>query len=72
MLDKKITITLSIFSLLFINSCKNENNDNTIYTSFYPIYDFTSKIVGDKYKVINITPSGEEPHDFEPTPKIII
>lgn len=71
MLDKKITITLSIFSLLFINSCKNENNDNTIYTSFYPIYDFTSKIVGDKYKVINITPSGEEPHDFEPTPKDI-
>ena len=71
MLDKKITITLSIFSLLFINSCKNENNDNTIYTSFYPIYDFTSKIVGDKYKVINITPNGEEPHDFEPTPKDI-
>ncbi len=72
MLSKKIIISLFTFSSLFLSSCKQDNSSpKTIYTSFYPIYDFTSKIVGDKYKVVNITPSGEEPHDFEPTPKQI-
>ena len=47
-------------------SC-NGNSDakNTIYTSFYPVYEFTKRIVGDKYKVENLTPAGVEPHDFE-------
>lgn len=39
----------------------------TIYTSFYPMYDFTKKIVGDKAEVINLVPAGSEPHDWEPS-----
>jgi len=42
-----------------------------IYTTFYPLYDFTKKIVGDKADVENIVPAGAEPHDFEPTPRTI-
>jgi len=38
-----------------------------IMTSFYPLYFFTSQIVGDKAVVYNITPAGAEPHDYEPT-----
>ncbi len=40
-----------------------------IYTSFYPLYDFTKKIAGDKAEVINMQPVGVEPHDFEPSPQ---
>ncbi|BCV21720.1 metal ABC transporter substrate-binding protein [Moorella sp. Hama-1] len=40
-----------------------------VYTSFYPLYDFTKKIAGDKADVINLQPVGVEPHDFEPSPQ---
>ncbi len=42
-----------------------------VVTSFYPLYFFTSQIAGDKATVYNITPSGAEPHDYEPTPQDI-
>ncbi len=35
--------------------------------SFYPLFFFASQIGGDKIEAINITPSGAEPHDYEPT-----
>jgi zinc transport system substrate-binding protein len=38
-----------------------------VTASFYPLYYFASQIGGDKIQVSNITPSGVEPHDFEPT-----
>ncbi|MCX6739082.1 MAG: zinc ABC transporter substrate-binding protein [Candidatus Parcubacteria bacterium] len=38
-----------------------------VATSFYPLYFFSSQIGGDKANVVNITPSGGEPHDYEPT-----
>ncbi len=38
-----------------------------IVASFYPLYYFASQIAGDKANVINITPAGVEPHDFEPS-----
>lgn len=40
-----------------------------IYTTFYPIYDFAKKIVGDDAQVENLVPAGVEPHDFELSPK---
>ncbi len=44
-----------------------ENEMLTVYTSFYPMYDFAQKIGGDKVSVVNMTPTGTEPHDWEPT-----
>jgi zinc transport system substrate-binding protein len=38
-----------------------------VTTSFYPLYFFASQIGGSKADVINITPAGAEPHDYEPT-----
>ncbi len=38
-----------------------------IYTSFYPMYDFTVKVGGDKVHVTNLVPAGTEPHDWEPS-----
>lgn len=61
-------ILILTFSFL-LPSCKERTEENVIYTSFYPIYDFTKRIVGDKFEVKNITPYGMEPHDFEPTAK---
>ncbi|MEA4891198.1 MAG: metal ABC transporter substrate-binding protein [Peptococcaceae bacterium] len=38
----------------------------SVYASFYPMYDFASKIGGDKVTVVNLVPAGTEPHDWEP------
>lgn len=54
---------IPLFFSLF--SCQEKKNENVIYTSFYPIYDFTKRIVGDHFDVVNLTPPGVEPHDFE-------
>jgi zinc transport system substrate-binding protein len=37
-----------------------------VVTSFYPLYDFASKIGGDYVHVINLVPAGVEPHDWSP------
>jgi zinc transport system substrate-binding protein len=39
----------------------------SVATSFYPLYFFTKAIGGDKVEVLNITPSGAEPHDYDPS-----
>lgn len=43
------------------------NNNIEVYASIYPMYDFTSKIGGDKINLSTMVPSGTEPHDWEPT-----
>ena len=37
-----------------------------VMAGFYPMYDFASKIGGDKAEVTNMVPAGTEPHDWEP------
>lgn len=69
-----IIILLSIFVLNCNkngdkNSDKNISSKFQIYTSIYPIYDFTKKIGGEKIAVYNMTKAGAEPHDFEITSK---
>ena len=42
-----------------------------VTASFYPLAYFAGRIGGDKADVTDITPSGAEPHDYEPTPQDI-
>lgn len=47
----------------------SSTNKISIVASFYPLADFAQNIGGEYVNVINITPPGAEPHEFEPTPK---
>jgi zinc transport system substrate-binding protein len=38
-----------------------------VTVSFYPYYFFASEIGGEAINIVNLTPAGVEPHDFEPT-----
>ena len=66
-----------VVSVIFLAACNNNQNTNEktadeslkIMTSFYPLYDFTTKIAGDRANVINLVQPGIEPHDYEPSPK---
>lgn len=43
-----------------------------VAASFYPLYEFAKDIGGDKVTVSDITPAGAEPHDYEPSPKVLV
>ncbi|MEX1029391.1 MAG: metal ABC transporter substrate-binding protein [Paenibacillaceae bacterium] len=40
-----------------------------VVTSFYPLYDFVTKIGGEHVNVVNLVPVGVEPHEWSPKPK---
>jgi zinc transport system substrate-binding protein len=40
-----------------------------VTASFYPLYFFAQQIGGDKAEVVNMTPAGAEPHEYELTPQ---
>jgi zinc transport system substrate-binding protein len=46
---------------------RQEQEKITVVASFYPLYEFASKIVGDRAEVSSLVPAGVEPHDWEPT-----
>jgi zinc transport system substrate-binding protein len=77
-MNKKLIIVISVLLgfifigllALILNNFQKpavRSNKPQIATSFYPLYFFTEQIGGNKVKLINITPSGAEPHDYEPT-----
>jgi len=65
-----ILIVLIVFSILIIENQRpapEQSGKLKVAASFYPLYFFAQQIGGDKAEIINITPAGAEPHDYEPT-----
>lgn len=74
MKNKVIFIFLAILIIVLIGYAAKTNTTEKVKsgklqvaTSFYPLYYLTSQIAGDKADVKNITPSGAEPHDYDPS-----
>jgi zinc transport system substrate-binding protein len=75
-------LSMFLFVFIFLTACSETNNssektDNkqqklVIYTSMYPLAFFAEKIGGNLVTVHNLTPTGVEPHDYEPTQKDLI
>ncbi|WP_102027108.1 metal ABC transporter solute-binding protein, Zn/Mn family [Salirhabdus sp. Marseille-P4669] len=72
---------LSLLMISTVVGCKAlEKNTSTdtesqkvkIYTTIYPLADFTQKIAGDLVDVESIIPSGTDSHTFEPSSKQMI
>ncbi len=55
-----------------VNMATDSSGKFLVTASFYPLYFFASEIGADKANVINITPTGAEPHDYEPTARDIV
>jgi len=72
---KALLVIFVIFSIIcLVAACsqssqtapaKEDDSSVKIYTTFYPLYDFTKKIVGNSANVENLIPAGVEPHDYE-------
>jgi ABC-type Zn uptake system ZnuABC Zn-binding protein ZnuA len=64
-----LIIGLGILSIISLKKTYQEYAEPKIAVTIYPFYDITQEIVGDKFKVILITPPGAEPHNFELRPE---
>ncbi|WP_259616590.1 metal ABC transporter substrate-binding protein [Paenibacillus doosanensis] len=71
--NKKVVlpVLLAFFTMIMLAGCGKSqatlmNGKVNVVASFYPLYDFTQKIGGDRVNVINLVPTGVEPHDWTP------
>lgn len=65
---KLVRVFSLITSLALLCGCslsQRAKGGRTIYTTFYPVYDLTKRIVGDKMEVKMLIQANEEPHSFE-------
>ncbi|MCI2110797.1 MAG: metal ABC transporter substrate-binding protein [Bacilli bacterium] len=68
----KKTFALFAVSAMLLAGCAGSSSlplkdGLTVYASFYPIYDFAKRVGKGHVTVVNLTPAGAEPHDYEPT-----
>ena len=74
-----ILAIIVIIPLVSVILWTNENTENLeisddelqVYVSFYPLYETTQAIIGQKADVKILTPPNIDPHDFDPSVKII-
>lgn len=62
-----ITVCSALLTACATPNTAKDNDKLSVYTSFYAMYDFAVLIGGDKADVHNLCPTGQEPHDYEPT-----
>ncbi len=75
-MKKLLSIVLILGAAISLVACsssekksESSNNKLKIVTTFYPMYDFTSKVTKDKADISMLIDGGVEPHDYEPSPK---
>lgn len=79
----KLIATSILISSLFLGGCgkseavtsgeeRNEKEPLTVYTTIYPLEDFTKKIGGDLVEVKSLYPPNVDAHSFEPSTKDMI
>jgi zinc transport system substrate-binding protein len=69
------TLILFIVLLVSFTGCIEQPKASgkiNVVTTFYPLYEFSKRIGGEKADVSILVPAGAEPHDWEPGPQDII
>ncbi|MDO9099098.1 MAG: metal ABC transporter substrate-binding protein [Candidatus Methanoperedens sp.] len=70
-----VLIIIGIF-LVSITGCVQPTQQDSgkikMVTTFYPLYEFSQRIGGDRVEVSIMVPAGVEPHEWEPGPRDII
>lgn len=64
-----VGIVAIVFYGIPTNTSEQTGTKLKVVASFYPLAEFAKQVGGDRIEVVNMTPVGMGPHDFEPTPK---
>jgi zinc transport system substrate-binding protein len=65
-------LVLIISNLVPRKKTQEENKTIFVASSVYPLYEFAREVGGSYITATLITPSGVEPHEYEPTPQDIL
>ena len=78
MINKKMYGLLPlILAILGLSACTAENSEQTsddnlsIVTSFYPVYEFTQQVAGEHADISLMVGGGADPHSYEPSARDI-
>ncbi|MEA3320743.1 MAG: zinc ABC transporter substrate-binding protein [Bacillota bacterium] len=75
MKTKSFFITMMLVVFTFLVGCNSDNQASdgseklTVYTTIFPLEDFSKKIGGDHVDVKSVFPAGSDAHTFEPSTK---
>ena len=73
MKNKSILSILILIFFTFLVGCNSDNQSSegklTVYTTIFPLEDFTNKIGGNHVDVKSVYPPGADAHTFEPSTK---
>lgn len=64
-----LLLIIIVGAILFQGESSHQEKEVLIVTSFYPLFELSSTIGGERVEVVNLTPPGVDPHDFEPSLK---
>lgn len=64
-----VVAVLGVGAVLYWQQKPSSDQSLSISASFYPLAEVASNVAGDYAQITTITPTGTEPHDFEPTPR---
>jgi len=67
-------VIIAVIGLILFSNRTPESVEGKIkvVASFYPLAEFAKQVGGNNVEVVNMTPPGAEPHDFEPSPQDIV
>lgn len=66
-----LIFTAMLFAISQDNIAEDKKNAISLVVSFYPLEYLANSIGGERVSVVNLTPPGAEPHDFEASPRDI-
>lgn len=81
MITKQIKMVVTLLLVVALTACGekdsvtsevNETEKIKIYSTLFPIEDFTKKIGGDHVQVESILPTGSDAHTYEPTTQTMV
>lgn len=65
-------IALPVFLLPGCGQRQESEGKVAVAASFYPLAEFSRQVGGDRVAVVTLTPSGAEPHGFDPSPQDVV
>jgi zinc transport system substrate-binding protein len=67
------TLPALVMLAVLVVACPSAEADKPlVVASFYPLYEFSRHVAGDRAEVVSLVPGGVEPHDWEPSPPDVL
>jgi zinc transport system substrate-binding protein len=71
-MDPRIVVAFMMLALPVAPGSPARAETPLVVASFYPLYEFSKQVAGDRAEVVTLVPFGVEPHDWEPSPQDVV